>query len=206
MLDVALHFADRFVPAGVLVSTRSRTETRSTRATEKETRLAGLPLVVLVDGDSASASEVLCGAVQDHRVAVIVGEPTYGKGAVQTLTHFEGDASIKITTSLYFTPAGRQIEHTAERSGLAPDVQVDVTPAERRAIHAFLGSYSPPPAALPELAAWEAEEDVSDVPRPPADPQLAVAVALLLGRAPGPSLARATGAAAADPVRDGDDG
>ena len=206
MLDVALHVADRFVSEGVLVSTRSRSETRSTRATEEQTRFSGLPLVLLVDGDSASASEVLCGALQDHRVAVVVGEPTYGKGAVQTLTHYEGDASVKITTSLYFTPAGRQIEHSAERSGLAPDIQVDITPAERRAIHAFLASYSPPPSALPELAAWEAEEDLPVVLRPPEDPQLAVAVDLLLGRAPGPFLARTTGAAGVDAARDGDDG
>jgi len=186
MLDVALRLADRFIDDGVLVSTRSRSETRSTHATLEGTRLGGLPLVLLVDGDSASASEVLCGALQDHRVAVVVGEPTYGKGAVQTLTEYEGEASVKITTSLYFTPAGRRIERDAEHGGLAPDVEAEITPLERRAIHAFLDSYSPPPNALDDLAAWEAEEGVAVLPRPPEDPQLRVALDLLRGVAPGP--------------------
>jgi carboxyl-terminal processing protease len=183
MLDAALRIADRFLDEGVLVSTRSRTETRSTRATPEATRFAGLPLVLLVDGDSASASEVLCGALQDHRAAVVVGEPTYGKGAVQTLTPYDG-ARVKITTSHYFTPAGRRIERDEERSGLAPDALVELAPGERRELHAFLGGYSPPPSSLQELAAWEAEEELALLPRPPQDLQLEAAVDLLLGRAP----------------------
>src|SRR5690606_838848 len=94
ILDAALAVADRFVEEGVLVSTRSRTETLSWKASAARTSLKGLPLVVLVDGDSASASEVLCGALQDHRAAVVVGEPTYGKGAVQTLSHFERERAL----------------------------------------------------------------------------------------------------------------
>ena len=191
ILDAAVAVADRFIAEGVLVSTRSRTETRSTHARRENTRLLGLPLVVLVNKDSASASEVLCGALQDHRVAVVTGEPTYGKGAVQTLSRFDRDrAIVKLTTSNYFTPAGRRIERGSGWDGLAPDVLVELPDALRRAIHAFLGTYSPPPEDLPELHAWEREEGRELIARAPADPQLDAAVNLLHGRPPGPVLAR----------------
>jgi len=182
ILDSAIRIADRFIEDGVLVSTRSRTETRSTHASEEETHLAGLPLVVLVDGESASASEVLCGALQDHRVAVVAGEPTYGKGAVQTLSRFERDeAMVKITTSNYFTPAGRRIERGSRLNGLTPDVMVEIPAALRRLVRSHLHSYSPPPAALPLLEAWEAEEEIEVLARAPQDPQLDTATRLLRG-------------------------
>ena len=187
ILDSAIRIADRFVSEGILVSTRSRTETRSTHAKSDETHLKGLPLVVLVDGDSASASEVLCGALQDHRAAVVAGESTYGKGAVQTLSRFERDnAIIKITTSNYFTPAGRRIERGTGWGGLAPDVLVKVSNTARRMIHAFLNTYSPPPDAIPLLTAWEDEEGVTVMARAPEDPQLDAAMLLLRGVSPGP--------------------
>ncbi|MEM7310859.1 MAG: S41 family peptidase [Planctomycetota bacterium] len=191
ILDAAIRIADRFIPDGVLVSTRSRTETRSTRARAEETHLLGLPLVVLVDGDSASASEVLCGALQDHRVGVVVGEETYGKGAVQTLSRFEHEqAIIKLTTSSYFTPAGRRIERGSGWTGLAPDVWVALPAGQRRAIHGFLRLYSPPPAAVPELRAWEEEEGLTLIAEAPDDPQLDAAIGLLRGRSPGPVAVR----------------
>jgi carboxyl-terminal processing protease len=185
IFDAAVAIANRFVGEGVLVSTKSRTETRSTHAIQKEARWSGMPLVLLVDGDSASASEILCGALQDHRAAAVVGEPTYGKGAVQRLFEQEG-AIVKITTSNYFTPAGRRIERKADWGGLAPDVLVELDAPERRAVHAFLASYSPPPAALAALQAWAAQGEPGLLPEPPADPQLEAALALLSGEAPPP--------------------
>jgi carboxyl-terminal processing protease len=187
ILDAAVQLANRFVSDGVLVSTRSRTETRSSHANPEESRWRDLPLVLLVDGDSASASEVLCGALQDHRAAVVVGEPTYGKGAVQTLSRFERDAAlVKITTSSYFTPAGRRIERSTEWGGLAPDVLVPLGAPERRAVHAFLATYSPPAASLEALLQWEREDGIEVFPRPPGDPQLDAALRLFAGQAPGP--------------------
>jgi len=187
ILDSAVQLANRFVGEGVLVSTRSRTETRSTHAKAEESRWRDLPLVLLVDGDSASASEVLCGALQDHRAAVVVGEPTYGKGAVQTLSRFERDAAlVKITTSSYFTPAGRRIERNTDWGGLAPDVLVPLPAVERRAVHAFLATYSPPESALEALLSWEREAGVEVLVPAPADPQLDAARKLLSGEAPGP--------------------
>jgi carboxyl-terminal processing protease len=188
ILDSAVRVANRFVADGVLVSTRSRTETRSSRADEADARWLGLPLVVLVDGDSASASEVLCGALQDHRAAVVVGEPTYGKGAVQTLSRFEHHGAwVKITTSSYFPPAGRRIERGTDWGGLAPDVLVPLAAGDRRAVHGFLAAYSPPPLALEALRRWEAEEGREVLERPPPDAQLDAALRLLTGEPPGPA-------------------
>ncbi len=192
ILDAAIRIADRFIEEGTIVSTRTRVETRSSSATRAETSLAGLPLVVLVDGDSASASEVLVGALQDHRVAVIAGEPTYGKGAVQTLSRFERDnAIVKLTTSNYFTPAGRRIEHgdNGAQSGIAPDVLVQASGSVRRGIHDFLRTYSPPPKAVPELRRWEREEGIELIAKAPPDPQLDVALGLLRGESPAPASA-----------------
>lgn len=185
ILDAAVRVADRFIDEGTIVSTRTRRETRSTLATEAETLLGGLPLVLLIDEDSASASEVLVGAIQDHRVGTIVGEPSYGKGAVQTLRHFERDqAIIKITTSNYFTPAGRRIERGDERHGIAPDLLVETDARERLSLHRYLMSYSPPLPIRPEVEAWEQEEGVVLYAKAPPDPQLEAALDLLRGDLP----------------------
>ncbi|MCZ6597330.1 MAG: S41 family peptidase [Planctomycetota bacterium] len=191
ILDSAIQIADRFVETGTIVSTRSRNEAHSTQASREKTSWARLPLIVLVNGDSASASEVLVGALQDHRVGVVAGEPTYGKGAVQKIHRFEDHrAIVKLTSSYYFTPAGRRIEREddgrggAEWNGVTPDLLVKISASVRREIHRFLRTYSPPPDALAELEAWEREEGVELVARAPLDPQLDAAVDLLRGKAP----------------------
>ena len=86
VLDSALAIADRFVPEGALLQTESRSGVEISWSTPSETTLRDVPVAVLIDRDSASASEVLAGALQDHRLGVLVGEPSYGKGTVQTLT------------------------------------------------------------------------------------------------------------------------
>ena len=147
-----------------------------------------MPLAILVDGESASASEVLAAALQEHRVAVTVGVPTFGKGLVQRVESFgDGERVVKLVSAYYYTPSHRNIERTVEGSwehGLEPDLQVALAPDEETLVRQFLASYSPPRSALAELAAWEADVGRSVYPRPPADPQLDAALALLRGEHP----------------------
>lgn len=187
ILDAAVAIANRFIAEGALVATRSRTETIVTAADRKEAQLAGTPLVVLLDAYTASASEVLAAALQDHAVAVLVGEPTYGKGTVQTLKRVGRDGAIvKLTTAHYCSPSLRRIEHDdtdAEHSGIAPDLWVPLSKEEAVAVHAFLVKYTPPESALEELRAWEERENLHLIDQPPADRQLDAALALLTGGA-----------------------
>jgi carboxyl-terminal processing protease len=187
ILDAAVSIANRFVKSGALVATRSRDETRVTEAKPEEATLAGLPLVVLLDSTSASASEVLAAALQDHAAALIVGEPSFGKGTVQTLKHIGEDrAVVKLTTASYCSPSLRRIEHTGdddEKNGIAPDLFVPLSSGEHDAVHRYLFSYSPPESALEALRAWEEREGLDLVDEPPADRQLDAAVALLSGGA-----------------------
>lgn len=183
ILDAAVELANRFVPEGVLVSTQTRKELRPVEADPAKATLAGMPLVLLVDERSASASEVLAGALQDHAAGALVGRPTYGKGTVQTLTRFgENRAIVKLTTANYLTPSGRRIErHEGEDSGLAPDVAVGLEPDEREAVYRYLASYTPPEEALEAIRAWEDDSERRLLPPPPPDRQLDVALRLLSG-------------------------
>jgi len=185
ILDAAVTIANRFIARGALVRTRTRSELSTTEARAEQATLAGLPLVVLIDGASASASEVLGAALQDHCVAVLVGEPSYGKGTVQTLRRIGGQrAVVKITTATYFSPSLRRIEHDeqdASQGGIAPDLWLPLAEDERDEIHRFLFSYSPPEPALEALRAWEQAEHATLIEAPPADRQLDTALALLTG-------------------------
>jgi len=185
ILDAAVTIANRFIASGALLATRSRSETRVTPADPAEAGLAGLPLVVLLDNSSASASEVLAAALQDQAVAALVGEPSYGKGTVQTLKRIGDDrAVVKITTAHYCSPSLRRIEHVdedTEHSGIAPDLCVPLSDDERRDVYRFLFGFSPPDQVLDELHAWESREHVRLVDAPPVDRQLDAAVALLSG-------------------------
>ncbi|MBK7875029.1 MAG: S41 family peptidase [Planctomycetes bacterium] len=185
-LGSAITIARRFIPEGLIVSTENRREIQPYLAVPEEALHAGLPLVVLVDGESASASEVLAGALQDHRAAVVVGAPTWGKGTVQTVITFPTwHASAKVTTSFYFTPAHRNLEHGEDAPfGIAPDVLVELAPEEALQVHAFLDRQPPPVEALAALRAWEEREDVRVIDEPPDDRQLACAVDLLRGKRP----------------------
>jgi len=189
VLDSAVRIANRFLPGGLVVSHEGREERVDFMADPDEAWFAGVPLVVLVDGESASASEVFAAALQEHRVAAIVGSPTYGKGMVQQVRTFGGDkAVVKLTTSYYYTPAHRNLERTVDQAwawGLVPDLRVDLGPLETLEVHSHLASYSPPPGALEALHSWEADLHVDLVRDHPADAQLDAAVDLLEGRRPG---------------------
>lgn len=125
LLDQAVAVADRFLPGGlVIVSTRGRTGplVSEEKSRERNTE-AKYPLVVLVNAGSASASEVVAGALKDHHRAVIIGTPTFGKGSVQTLIEMEDGSGLKLTIARYFTPSGRSIQE----KGILPDFIVPDT-------------------------------------------------------------------------------
>lgn len=134
LLNGAVQIADDLLDAGTIVSTRGRLKSGDTsfNATRGDV-LAGASVVVLVDAGSASASEVLAGALRDHKRARIVGSRTFGKGSVQTLLPLDNGDAVKLTTARYYTPSGRSIQGV----GIAPDVVVlpqDATAADRARI------------------------------------------------------------------------
>ncbi len=186
IMEAAVKIANRFVDGGTLVTQQMRSKTRVSEALPAEAHLLGLPLVLLIDDSSASASEVLAAALQDHCAAVLVGEPSYGKGTVQTLKRLAHDrGEVKLTTAIYLSPAQRRIERDPEhpeKGGVAPDLLVPASMEEKEAVYRFLSSHSPPESALPALRAWERREEVSLIQEPPADRQLDAAVAVLGGR------------------------
>jgi carboxyl-terminal processing protease len=122
LLDSAVAVSDLFLDSGVIVTAEGRTaESRFMREANKGDVLDGAAIVVLVNGGSASASEIVAGALQDHHRATIVGTTTFGKGLVQTVMPLSKGRAVKLTTSRYFTPSGDSIHET----GVEPDVIVD---------------------------------------------------------------------------------
>jgi carboxyl-terminal processing protease len=121
VLQPAIEMADGFLDQGEIVSMRGRNAAMQSSFSARQGQwLPGLPMVVLVDRGTASASEVLAGALQDHKRAVIVGERTFGKGSVQTVLPLRNGSGIKLTTARYFTPSGKSIQ----AQGIEPDLAV----------------------------------------------------------------------------------
>ncbi|WP_018632308.1 S41 family peptidase [Neomegalonema perideroedes] len=121
LLSQAVEVSDAFLEQGEIVSTRGRDPRMADRYNAHPGDITGgLPLVVLVNGGSASASEIVAGALQDHRRAVIVGEKTYGKGSVQTIMPLPGYGALRLTTARYYTPSGRSIQAL----GIEPDILI----------------------------------------------------------------------------------
>ena len=122
LLEQAIEVSDAFIDKGEIVSTRGRNAEDTRRDNAKPGDLTGgMPLVVIINGGSASASEIVAGALQDHKRAILMGTRSFGKGSVQTLFDVPGGGSIKLTTARYFTPSGRSIQAT----GIDPDIVVE---------------------------------------------------------------------------------
>lgn len=122
VLQASVDVVDAFLEEGLIVYTEGRMVKEELRYSAKPgDELAGLPLVVLINAGSASASEIVAGALQDHRRAVIVGTDSFGKGSVQTVLPITETSAIKLTTALYYTPKGRSIQ----AQGIVPDIVVE---------------------------------------------------------------------------------
>jgi carboxyl-terminal processing protease len=164
LLDQAVEVADEWVSDGLLVYTRGRTGDQV-----EEFHAHGLgtepnyPIAVLVNEGSASASEIVAGALQDHGRALVVGRQTFGKGSVQTIYPLAGGSGLRLTTALYYTPGGRSIQEV----GISPDIEIDSVPlfadagnAQRRRVReADLDGHLTHEEADPEGAESDAESE-----------------------------------------------
>ena len=122
VLNAAVEVSDAFLEKGLIVYTEGRIQdAEMTFNADPGDELDGAPLIVLVNGGSASASEIVAGALQDHKRALIMGSKTFGKGSVQTILPLTQDTAVKLTTARYFTPAGRSIQ----AEGIVPDIEMD---------------------------------------------------------------------------------
>jgi carboxyl-terminal processing protease len=186
VLDQAIAVSDDFLEGGEIVSTRGRRPEDTQRYDAKSGDIAeGKPLVVLINGGTASASEIVAGALQDHRRATVVGMTSFGKGSVQTIIPLSGgaDGALHLTTARYYTPSGRSIQAT----GIVPDFAV----ANGDESTDFVKLERPSEADLPHhLTAEETVRSAQqDIVRPPAgsktaDFQLAYALKMLSDRMP----------------------
>ena len=122
VLNAAVAVADAFLSEGMIVYTEGRVADASLKFTARpKDVLNGAPIVILVNGGSASASEIVAGALQDHKRAVIMGNKTFGKGSVQTILPMNNNAALKLTTAHYYTPSGRSIQ----AEGIQPDITLN---------------------------------------------------------------------------------
>jgi carboxyl-terminal processing protease len=128
LLNSCVDIADMFLDNGVIVSTRGRFDRANETLFARPGAMTRKPVVVLVNEGSASASEILAGALKDHGRAPVIGKKTYGKGSVQTLFNLSDDSGVFVTIARYFTPSGTMID----KVGLSPDIEVEGGPEKDR--------------------------------------------------------------------------
>ncbi|MBF9045710.1 PDZ domain-containing protein [Rhodobacterales bacterium LSUCC0031] len=191
LLSQAIRVSDAFLEQGEIVSTRGRRAEDGERYNSTPGDLIdGLPMVVLINGGSASASEIVAGALQDHRRAVVVGTNSFGKGSVQSIMPLAGNGAMRLTTSLYYTPSGRSIQAL----GIAPDILVEQRPAvetpedeeeaqTRRNEASLRGAIQNSTLSEDELRQLEAEQAIAEATARlrNEDYQLAYAIDILTG-------------------------
>jgi carboxyl-terminal processing protease len=185
LLDQAIALSDAFLDRGVIVITKGRKPTDIERVEAKRGDVTGgKPLVVLMNGGSASASEVVAGALQDHRRARIVGTRSFGKGSVQTMIPLANKGAMRLTTARYYTPSGRSIQAT----GIEPDFLVEPElPPDLKLQLATLPfeSEAQLKGHLKNAGAKESSGSISYVPKEKEkDTQLKAAIAILHGQLP----------------------
>ena len=122
LLDQAIKVSDAFLEQGEIVSTRGR-EKKDVRRYRARTGdlINSKPLVVIINGGSASASEIVAGALQDHKRAILIGENSYGKGSVQSVIPLQNKGAMRLTVSKYYLPSGKSISEV----GITPDIEID---------------------------------------------------------------------------------
>lgn len=195
LLDAAIDVAGDFLDGGVVVTTRGRNsaDDQVYRAPASGDLLHEVPIVVLINSASASAAEIVAGALQDHHRATVMGTRSFGKGSVQTVIPLEGRGALRLTTALYYTPSGRSIQG----QGISPDIVVAVPKGEQvaNAVISFEsdlygalkngGSLTPSAGAGGAPSSRAAAADAAEHPIKPmiigtaTDPQLAAAVEFL---------------------------
>jgi carboxyl-terminal processing protease len=211
LLDQAIAVSDAFLDRGVIVVTKGRNPNDVERAAAKPGDITGgKPIVVLINGGSASASEIVAGALQDHKRAPLIGTRSFGKGSVQTLIPLGDNGALRLTTARYYTPSGRSIQAT----GIVPDYLVEPElPADLKLqlSAAPLEAEAQLPGHLKNASAPEAGGSLSYVPKEKdKDNQLKAALDVLHGKLPGvdkPSMQRVnaepSGSPAAAPATTG---
>jgi carboxyl-terminal processing protease len=174
LLDQAVRVTDDFINDGEVVSVRGRRSGEEHYKARSGDVTGGKPLAVLINPGSASASEIVAGALQDHKRAVLLGTTSFGKGSVQTILQLEHGAALKLTTALYYTPSGRSIQ----ARGIEPDLVIAGDPADVKR-EADLTKALPAGEAKGPRAVAQFSESVCPDAKDPKDKLLGCAVALL---------------------------
>ena len=164
VLEAAVSVADAFLDGGVIVTAKGRTaESKFEMDAMPGDDLSGAPIVILVNGGSASAAEIVAGALKDNHRAILMGRQTFGKGSVQTVMPLSEDRALKLTTSLYYTPSGVSINHR----GIAPDIELE------RDLKVPAGSGDEPPAAKRDPEVLRALQELKKPSAPRGPPKTA---------------------------------